>query len=260
MNGKELIPINNGADLVDIHDQALLLINQGIEAIKQAKTLLKNNFGNYADYIFTTDVRDYSFSDGNTTHLKKEIENNMKKNFWTHVVNRTNLKKFLSVKRKEELDRNLTQNAKNLPDVSIETLYSFIESNMSQAGDFLQEAIIEVFNFLRPNWKKYKTNKVETIGERVILDCVRSFNMISQYWAQRFSAMETLFYMMDGKASPEYPDDISTKMRDNRDGFVDSEYFTVKLYKKGSAHITFKRMDLVAKINQVAGKALLSQK
>jgi hypothetical protein len=34
----------------------------------------------------------------------------------------------------------------------------------------------------------------------------------------------------------------------------------VKLYKKGSAHITFKRMDLVAKINQVAGKALLSQK
>ena len=72
--------------------------------------------------------------------------------------------------------------------------------------------------------------------------------------------METLFFMMDGKASPEYPGDIATKLRENRDGFVDSEYFGVKLYKKGSAHITFKRMDLVAKINQVAGKALLSQK
>jgi len=40
----------------------------------------------------------------------------------------------------------------------------------------------------------------------------------------------------------------------NKTVFFDGEYFSIKIYKKGSGHLLFKKPELVGKLNQILAK------
>ena len=46
---------------------------------------------------------------------------------------------------------------------------------------------------------------------------------------------------------------------ENRLRECETDYFRFKWFKNGNMHLTFKRMDLVAKMNQIAGENLIKQ-
>jgi hypothetical protein len=195
------------------------------------------------------------------------IQTQLKKNFWSTIADKTEIRKILSIKRQQELSHSIYDEASKLPEPTDESLWEFLQSNMGKAKDFVQEAVIEVFNFLRPrkgfNYNKFKTNQVETIGDVVKIDNVVStglFQSLSYHYKRDIQAIDSLFHMLDNKSVSESPNDLCTKIEQSiRDGSMvaETEYFRVKSFKKGSIHIYFKRLDLVAKINQIAGKSFL---
>ena len=69
-------------------------------------------------------------------------------------------------------------------------------------------------------------------------------------------SMENTFRLLDGKGVCKYPGDLATKIKDaiKRDRWeCENEYFEARWYKKGSLHIRFKRLDLVERLNALAG-------
>ncbi len=66
-------------------------------------------------------------------------------------------------------------------------------------------------------------------------------------------------YLLDGKAIPDNRHDVSIRFMDFvRDNphlqIFEDELFTIRYFQKGSGHITFKRLDLVEKMNDIVAK------
>lgn len=65
-----------------------------------------------------------------------------------------------------------------------------------------------------------------------------------------------MLFLLDGKTIPDNRHDVTIRLmdfiRDNPHQQVfEDALFTIRFFQKGSGHITFKRMDLVEKMNDI---------
>lgn len=73
----------------------------------------------------------------------------------------------------------------------------------------------------------------------------------------RIDDLEKVFCLYDKKIVPDFRDSSGLRFsefvkKNQLNGEVyEAEYFSIRYFKKGSAHITFMRMDLVEKMNDV---------
>jgi hypothetical protein len=253
---KTMIPLKNSAELVDVYDQAILLVSEGLKKIAEAKELLLNNFGEHNGYILERALYDHDLQKSRHESTVKLCAKVIQRNFWRFIVQKTEMRKLLSVQKTKELDDQISSG--KLPDVSVENLFAFLEQTFSNSRKFVDESIMEVFNFLRPR-NSYKTNDKITIGEKVILNVGDLRWSIASFWRDRFRAMEKLFYILDNRQPPKYPDDLDTKLGYAVQDGIETEFFKFKLFKKsGTIHIKFLRMDILQKINEHAGRNFLA--
>ena len=68
-----------------------------------------------------------------------------------------------------------------------------------------------------------------------------------------------MLYLLDGKPVPDNRGDISVRLmeyiRDNpRLQSYEDELFGIRYFQKGTAHVIFKRLDLVEKMNDIVAK------
>lgn len=115
-----------------------------------------------------------------------------------------------------------------------------------------------------PNRRYYngwKTNDCFAIGKKVIIPFYDAYSKWSgefDSWRviMQFSDIEKVFDFLDGGRTPwETPVSAIMKhaeaTRNARN--IDTKYFTVTFYKKGTAHLVFKNMELLEKFNLFAG-------
>ncbi|HAW8215075.1 TPA: DUF4942 domain-containing protein, partial [Escherichia coli] len=68
------------------------------------------------------------------------------------------------------------------------------------------------------------------------------------------------FYLLDGSNVPDFRNSIGAQYGeflgngDNVGELFEGEYFTVRVYRKGTVHITFRRPDLVERLNDIIGR------
>jgi len=92
----------------------------------------------------------------------------LKKDVWQVLIDRMELRRILSVKRNEELRRQI-ETGEDLPDIDEAQILAMLEGTLANTGAFIEEAVQEVFEYLRPRHSHYKTNTEFEIGKRVIL-------------------------------------------------------------------------------------------
>jgi hypothetical protein len=68
-----------------------------------------------------------------------------------------------------------------------------------------------------------------------------------------------MLFLLDGKPIPDNRSDITTRLmehiRDNpAEDVYEDEFFRVRYFQKGTAHLTFKRLDLVERMNDIIAK------
>ncbi len=233
-------------------------VRQAFEHLAAAKTHLIAIYGKNG---FKTDIIDRDH-----THLDSCLLQ-MKRYLWQEIITKSQVRHFLSEKRKKELDEMLyprnDYEPDKLPEISIEAVQSFISNIAGDLDGLFREAVCEVFDMLRPPRSEYKTNTEYEIGERVVLNYIIShdkwgFTSLNYYGAkQKLINMDNVFHLLDGKPVVTYPDDIVTCMKEAilppRKWEAETEYFGLRWHKKGTLHVRFKRMDLVAKLNKIAG-------
>jgi hypothetical protein len=71
--------------------------------------------------------------------------------------------------------------------------------------------------------------------------------------------LERMLCLLDSKTIPDNRNDVSIRfmdfIRDNpREQVFEDEFLTLRFFQKRSGHITFKRLDLVEKINDIVAK------
>ncbi|MFA7099988.1 MAG: DUF4942 domain-containing protein [Eubacteriales bacterium] len=247
---KELINPDTIASMCDAYATAQKEVAEAYATLDRAKKRLSAS--GLGDNVMDRNAHGY-----NIGYDAKNIAKIIKKNAWHKIIERSQVKNLMTVKRSEELYKQVESG--EIPEISIATVLDFMNNFSSSMRSLLHETIQETFNILRPRCSSYKTNTEYAIGKRVILtgivDC--NYYMCLNYTRdQNLRCIDNAFHLMDGKGPIKYPGDMTTKiqaaMNDKLD-FCETEYFKCKWYMKGTLHIEFKRMDLVAKLNKMAG-------
>ncbi len=247
-------------------DRIIAQRNEGITLYLEALTQLNHardllNSSTAKDYLSGFDncvhdaVRWHDNPARNVAAIKKLVDANI----WDRLLRETGMYTLMSSKQHDEWDRQLA--GSDMPELTLDTvLATFKQLNASKLDTF-EKGIIDVFRAL--SWD-YKTNNPCKIGKKIIvsrlLDVCRTGRITASYTAQgKLDDLAKPFYLLDGQNVPDFRVGHGTQFTEyfqekGFSGVFDGLYFSVRVFKKGSAHITFKRLDLVDKLNDIVAK------
>lgn len=121
-------------------------------------------------------------------------------------------------------------------------------------GDMFERGVIECFR--RLSWD-YKTNEPCKFGKRIIVSYFFTYGSPNNRATDQLDDLVRVFHVLDGKPEPDHRNGIYSlawAARQDRQSFAENDYLALKWYKKGTAHITFKRLDLVEQMNRIVAK------
>ena len=181
----------------------------------------------------------------------------LKKDVWQVLIDRMELRRILSVKRNKELRRQI-ETGEDLPDIDEAQILAMLEGTLANTGAFIEEAVQEVFEYLRPRHSHYKTNTEFEIGKRVILFALETkwgggFR-VDHYREQHIRAIDNVFHALDGNGTIKtHRGPLIDAIEAAKDGAGETDYFRFRCFRNRNLHLEFKRLDLVAKLNAIAG-------
>ena len=197
------------------------------------------------------------------------VNKEIKRRAWSAIVERMEVKKLMSIKRREELDRQLSGDSRSyepvaeLPDLTEANILGMFQDTMAKASDYANEAVYEVFDWLRPHaghTAELKTNEKWRIGKKVIIGYAvemaysRGKYKVKYDRAKNLIALDNVMHMLDGKGTLKgYSGPLCSAIEESPEGIGETDYFKFKCYQNHNLHIEFKCPDLVAKINRTAG-------
>jgi hypothetical protein len=196
-----------------------------------------------------------------TMDIDRKIKR-LKSAAWRYLVDRMELKKLASVKLADEIDKQLSK-GESLPDITMDNIFGWFDTLGTQASQFLKEAVVEVFEFLRPPSLRFKTNSGFKIGKRVVLSgwvepqwSGGKFRP-AYYYDNQFRALDNVFHMLDGKGLSVYRNgDLANAVHEAPGGVGETDFFKFRCYRNHNFHLEFKRPDLVQKLNEIGGNGL----
>lgn len=243
--------------MIGVYKQASEDIQTAYELLERAQGRLRSAFMDSPGYSFSTNDR--NLYDRVGKKAADAILKNIKKDAWRHIVARLELRKLLSIKRRDELDRQL-EDAATLPELTEENILSMFQQSAENVNTYLEEAVKEVFDYLRPPGSRYKTNTEFELQKRVILSYAvekgygRGKFRTSYHREKYLTALDNVFSMLDGQGPVKtYNGPLYDAITDSPSGIGETAYFKFKCYLNGNLHLEFKRADLVARLNAIAG-------
>lgn len=192
---------------------------------------------------------------------------------WRALVDRLELRRMMSVKAWERLQRQLDDSKStrgdlpDMPPLTEETALAFARGMMGQAPDMMRDAVREVWDFLRPRGAaaKLKTNSQLEVPESVILPYVveprwigTGFTVDYRY-RQNLVALERVFHALagDGRMNLVHESELGAAIDASADGVGQTSLFAFRACKNRNLHLRILRLDLLADFNALAaGKTL----
>lgn len=245
-------------ELVREFDAGMHELKQGLALIKQAEDRLGRAFATSGTHY---DLLAFTHGDHALDFEKKRIR--MRGAAWRYLVSRAEIKKLASIKRAKEIDDMLAK-PETLPEITTDNVMGWVQSLDGQAKRFLQEAAVEVYEWLRPSRGDYKTNNAFKIGKRVVL----TYMVESTYTGRgirvrygsedRVRALDNVLHLLDGKGvSPTRNGELADAINGRPAGDIgETTYFRFRSFRNGNLHLEFRRPDLVQQLNAIGGKGL----
>ena len=245
-----LAPHLTVTEAVRTFEQAEADIRQALATLEDAERRLSATFGEGERSIYL-DRHRLRYDD------PKELLCDVRRQVWDGLADRLGVRQMMSVARRERFDREIRE--ADPPEITVESVREIAEGYREALPEMLAEAVEEVFDWLRPPGSEYETNTEYEIGKRAILNwaCekwIHTYHLHERTEA-RMVALENVLSALDGKGqvNKSYRSQVSLALQQEPSGRVETKYLKVRCFKKGTVHLEFKRMDLVAKLNQLAG-------
>ena len=263
-----LIPHQTLTMIVENVTQARADVAQGFALLVGAKDRLRAVLGaepRYYDTLWSDRISDYHLD-----NTAKQVDAQLARTAWAYVIQQLGLNAWMTEKRQNELHEQLTRGT--FPPLTVENILGTLQGLTSQVETLLQEAAQEVFEWLRPchphGVGALKTNQKWRVGDKAIVDYavepgwMQGYRLTTSREAN-FRTLGNVFSLLDGQGAQRSPDDLCTQLRvglarAESGAQVSTPYVNLKPYKNGHAHLTFRRHDLVDRLNQLGGDGALT--
>ncbi|MGE4802513.1 DUF4942 domain-containing protein [Yersinia hibernica] len=239
---------------------ALAQIEALIHQLKDISILTQSIGGKTAlDWAMKQDFRCGCWLMEKSETAMKAITRNLDRSIWRDLMKKSGMLSLMDAQAREQWYNSLERD--DIPAVSEANILSTFEQLHQSKGDVFERGVINVFKGL--SWD-FKTNSPCKFGKKIIVTglvkCDRwGFGL---NWGRRRDQLvdlERMLFLLDGKPIPDNRGDITIRLMDHiRDNpstdVYEDEFFSIRYFQKGTAHLTFKRLELVVRMNNIIAK------
>lgn len=177
---------------------------------------------------------------------------------WDHLMRESGLMTFMDAKAREQWREKIDK--VQTPALTRENIAATFQQLYAARADMFDRGVIACFRSL--SWD-YKTNNPIKFGRRIVKYLGNHSFYVDR--ADELNDLQRVFCILDGKAEEDHRHSLVTRLnaakRDPRASFgylprgeLDDIYMHVRWFKNGNGHITFKRLDLVDRLNAIIVK------
>ncbi|EFO2898728.1 DUF4942 domain-containing protein, partial [Escherichia coli] len=189
----------------------------------------------------------------------KAITRNLDRELWRDLMQRSEMLSLMDAQARDTWYRSLEYD--NFPEICEANILSTFEQLHQNKDEVFERGVINVFRGL--SWN-YKTNCPCKFGSKIIVNNLVKwdqwgFHLISGMQADRLADLERMLHLLSGKPIPDNRGNITINLDDHiqsvqgKEDYED-EMFSIRYFKKGSAHITFRKPELVDRLNDIIAK------
>jgi hypothetical protein len=256
----ELILSTSIERVVTGRDTALKQIEQLIQQLDAISRLTSEIGGGTAqDWAMKVGHRYDSWMTEKVDKALPAVTRNIDCSIWRDLMLKSGMMALMDAQARDQWYKNLEEG--DLPAISEANILSTFEQLHRNKMDVFERGIINVFKGL--SWD-YKTNSPCSFSKKIIVNNLVSHNRwgFSLNWGWRrdqLADLERMLFLLDGKPIPDNRGDVTIRLMDHiRDNpskdIYEDDFFSIRYFQKGTAHITFKRCDLTEKMNDIVAK------
>lgn len=189
----------------------------------------------------------------------KAITHNIDRGIWRDLMKRSGMLSLMDAQARDQWYNSLEK--EDIPTVSEANILSTFEQLHQSKSEVFERGVINVFKGL--SWD-FKSNSPCKFGKKIIVTglvkCERwGFGLNWGWQRDRLADLERMLMILDGKPIPDSRADVTRRLgdhiHDNRHStHYEDEMFSIKYFQKGTAHIIFKRLELVDKLNEIIAR------
>ncbi|EDX2767535.1 DUF4942 domain-containing protein [Salmonella enterica] len=246
--------------IVTGRNAALTQIESLIHQLAEISTLTRSIGGKTApDWAMKQDFRCGCWLLEKPETAMKAITRNLDRGIWRDLMERSGMLSIMDARAREQWYSSLEKD--DIPAVSEANILSTFEQLHQSKGEVFERGVINVFKGL--SWD-YKSNSPCKFGRKIIVTGLVKYDRwgfgLNWGWQRdRLADLERMLMLLDGKPVPDNRADVTRRLDDhiheNRgSNSYEDGMFKIKYFQKGTAHITFKRLELIDKLNNIIAK------
>ncbi|ECK9010440.1 DUF4942 domain-containing protein [Salmonella enterica] len=246
--------------IVTGRNAALTQIELLIHQLAEISTLTRGIGGKTAlDWAMKQDFRCGCWLLEKPETAMKAITRNLDRSIWRDLMKWSGMLSIMDAQAREQWYNNLEKD--DIPAVSEANILSTFEQLHQSKDEVFERGVINVFKSL--SWD-FTTNNPCKFGSKIIVNglvkCDRWGYSLNWSWQRdRLADLERMLMLLDGKPVPDNRADVTRRLGDhiheNRgSNSYEDGMFKIKYFQKGTAHITFKRPELVDRLNDIIAR------
>ncbi|MIE72111.1 DUF4942 domain-containing protein [Salmonella enterica subsp. diarizonae] len=246
--------------IVTGRNAALEQIRTVTERIAEISTLTSSIGGKTAlDWAMKQDFRCGCWLMEKTETAMKAITRNLDRGIWRDLMKKSGMLSLMDAQARDQWYRNLEGD--DIPAISEANILNTFEQLHQSRDEVFERGVINVFKSL--SWD-FKSNSPCKFGSKIIVNGLVKYDRwgYSLNWGwqrDRLADLERMLMLLDGKPVPDNRADVTRRLGDhiheNRgSNSYEDGMFKIKYFQKGTAHITFRRPELVDKLNDIIAR------
>ncbi|EKN6211620.1 DUF4942 domain-containing protein [Yersinia enterocolitica] len=247
--------------IITVRNTALVQIDALIHQLEDISAITSSIGGGIAkDWAMRQDFRCGCWFMEKAETAMKVITCNLDRGIWRDLMKKSGMLSLMDAQARDQWYRNLEGD--NIPAISEANILSTFEQLHQQKDEVFERGVINLFKGL--SWH-YKTNSPCRFGKKLIISNLVScnqwgFTLNQGYRRDQLADLERMLHLLDGKAIPDNRSDVTSRLYEHirvnsqMAKIYEDDYFLIKYFMKGSAHLTFRKPALIDKMNNIVAK------
>jgi hypothetical protein len=174
---------------------------------------------------------------------------------WRYLMDESGMRSLMSASKRKEFDELVHKGL--MPALTRDAVYATFGALHESRGEMFDQGVIECFKKL--SWH-YKTNLPQKFGKRIIVSYLAYAYGINHRASDELDDLLRVFNVFDRKPMPDHRQGcyfkLSSAFREQSmwPKRFENDYFEMRIFRNGNAHLTFKRADLVDAMNVIIAR------
>ncbi len=256
--GPEQLPIPS-LSLANLRQQRgvmMELLQDAVAKLTQAYTIAAAAQLGFPDVMISRAYRGHGLHmagpSANQTEILETIHACVDAGGGDRLIKDSGLRSLMSAAKRKEVDEQI--GAESVPALTREAIRSTVATLHDSRMDMFEQGVLECFR--RLSWD-YKTNLPQKVGTRMVMTSLTSYGSANMWQTDQLDDLLRVFHLCDGKPEADHRRGAYRLITDAMQStaawpkVVEHNYLSIRLFKNQNGHVTFKRPDLVTRLNRI---------